>query len=139
MSGQSVDAASAAGGEGGGVAHGEALTAFVSALMGADQPALDAARSSLSEAIGPQGVVDAAGVAAHFQMMVRIADGTGTPLDANLEVLSRDLRAEMKVGDFASADNTPPPGPLQRLAGRIANPLAGAVFRMISRKTPPSD
>jgi hypothetical protein len=41
---------------------------------------LGAARAALIEELGPAGLVDAAGVHANFEMMNRVADGTGIPV-----------------------------------------------------------
>ncbi len=54
------------------------------------------------EAIGEAGLVDAAAICANFNMMVRIADGTGTPLDTGSEELSGDLREQLELEDLVS-------------------------------------
>ena len=49
-------------------------------------------------------MVDAAGVIANFQRMVRIADGTGIPLtDNRLVALTVDLRDELGINDYPTA------------------------------------
>ena len=59
------------------------LHAFASAVPGSDRDELDRTRSALigaAERLGRNGVevmVDAAAVAANFEMMTRLADGTG--------------------------------------------------------------
>lgn len=59
------------------------LHAFASAVPGIDQAELDRTRSALidaAERLGQDGVavmIDAAAVAANFEMMTRLADGTG--------------------------------------------------------------
>ena len=45
-------------------------------------------------------MVDAAGVIANFQRMVRIADGTGIPLDKRVVALTADLRDELGLNDY---------------------------------------
>ena len=52
-------------------------------------------------------LVDAAGVAANFQRMVRIADATGIPVDQMDTELSREIRSTLGLERFASARNTP--------------------------------
>ena len=44
------------------------------------------------EALGPEAMVDAAGVASNFERMVRIADSTGIELGDLLEQASADVR-----------------------------------------------
>lgn len=55
----------------------QALHAFAGAAAGDDEVALDAARRALVELAGDAAMVDAAAVAANFEMMTRLADGTG--------------------------------------------------------------
>ncbi|MCP3989771.1 MAG: hypothetical protein GY724_11900 [Actinomycetia bacterium] len=54
------------------------------------------------EAVGQAGLVDAAAICANFNMMVRIADGTGTPLDDGTLGVSTELRADLGLDDLAS-------------------------------------
>ena len=49
---------------------------------------------------------DAAGVAANFQRMVRIADSMGIPVDDMEQELGQAVRAELDLTRFASAANT---------------------------------
>ena len=65
----------------GGVAHGASLVAFAEAVMGRDAAEIAATRDALAQAIGQQGVLDAAGVIAMFNVVDRIADATGIPVD----------------------------------------------------------
>lgn len=53
------------------------LLAFTDAIAGFDAAALEAARAALADAAGEDFMVDAAAVAANFEMMTRVADGTG--------------------------------------------------------------
>ena len=50
--------------------------------------------------------MDAAGVAANFQRMVRIADATGIPVDNMQAELGRNVRAELGIERFPSARNS---------------------------------
>ncbi len=59
-------------------------------------------RTSVIAEVGPAGLVDAAAVCANFNMMVRIADGTGTPLDAGSAPMSVDLRDELGLDELTS-------------------------------------
>ncbi len=116
-------------GEASGVAHGALLVRFAEAVLGDDDRELGAARDALLSAVGPEGLVDAAGVVANFKRMVRIADGTGIPLDVPLELLSQDLREGLELERFGSASNTPEVGTLRRAVGRGLRPIFYAALR----------
>jgi len=75
-----------------GVAHGPELEAFAQAIVEGDAHTLAQARAAVAEALGPRGMVDAAGVAANFERMVRIVDATGIELGDVLEQASADVR-----------------------------------------------
>ena len=69
----------------------------------------DAVRTSLQallETAGPAVLVDAAGVAANFQRMVRIADAIGIPVDERSGEMGRQVRAELDLERFPSARNS---------------------------------
>ena len=55
---------------------------------------------------GPAVLVDAAGVAANFQRMVRIADAIGIPVDERFGDMGRQVRAELDLERFPSARNS---------------------------------
>jgi D-serine deaminase-like pyridoxal phosphate-dependent protein len=86
-----------------GIEHGRELMRFAEALAQRDEAALARARSALQAAAGPAVLVDAAGVAANFQRMVRIADSIGIPVDNLNTELSREVRATLQLAHFASA------------------------------------
>jgi hypothetical protein len=117
-----------------GVAHGEQLLAFADALVGEDGAALDGAREALVAAIGAGGLVDAAAVASNFERMVRIADGTGIPLDAPVRLMAAGLPDELPIRSFGSAANTPAPGFAQRALSRAMQPFAHAILRRVFRR-----
>src|SRR6187399_1170301 len=85
--GQQVDLTTVAEGEGEvGLVHGRALLRFASACGGTDDAELGAARSALVAETDEAFMVDAAAVAANFEMMTRLADGTGAAMpEARLE------------------------------------------------------
>ncbi len=87
--------------DGAGVPHGAELIAFVDAIIAGDDEAATA-RARLTNALGPEAMVDAAAVAANFFMMTRIADATGTPLDERSVAMSNDLRADLGIEGFTS-------------------------------------
>jgi hypothetical protein len=79
------------------------------------------------------GTDDAAPVASNFARMVRVADATGTPLDAPVVMLNETLRRDLGVDRFPAAADTRPPHPLWRLAGRLVRPIAFGVLRLRGR------
>jgi len=117
-----------------GVAHGERLLSFADALVGEDEVALERAREELAAALGPEGLVDAAAVASNFERMVRIADGTGIPLDAPIRLVAAGLPGELGIACFGSAANTPAPTLPQRVLARALHPFARALLRLAFRR-----
>ena len=88
-----------------GIEFGRELMQFAESVASRDE-ALDEHRQALLEAAGPAVLVDAAGVAANFQRMVRIADSVGIPVDDMSNALGRQVRQELGIERFASARNS---------------------------------
>lgn len=80
-----------------GVTHGEELLAFAEALMIGDEASLDRARREVVDALGEAAFVEAAGVAAQFNGIVRIADATGIPVDPDDEEFTQAIQAELGI------------------------------------------
>ena len=93
-----------------GVQHGARLLAFTDAAMGADDALLDRERRALGAVLSPEAFVDACALVAAFNVVDRIADATGIPLDPMLHAASGDVRAELGLARFGSAANTPSAG-----------------------------
>ena len=109
-----------------GVEHGELLSELVELTLdrSVDHSArLSEVRANIAEAAGVPALVDAAAVMGNFQRMVRIADGTGIPLDKPVAVLSAGLREDLGVNRFGSAELTPKVGGLARWLGEKLRPL----------------
>ena len=134
LSDKDVDLAVINGDGGGGVPHGEALRQFAEALASRDEDALAAARQQLLETAGSEVLVDAAGVAANFQRMVRIADSTGIPAEGIIGVLSSNISDRLNLRRFHSAGNTPRRGPLRKLIDIPLRLLARRVARASDRR-----
>jgi hypothetical protein len=115
----------------GDIQYGLSLMNFAEAFASRDEEALAAARGALLAEAGPEVLVDAAGVAANFQRMVRIADSTGIPLDERGAILSYGVVKELDLRRFESAQNTPRGGLKQRLLSLVAKPLARRAFKRI--------
>jgi hypothetical protein len=107
-----------------GVAHERELLGLADAVVRGEPGELARAREAALAALGPEPFVAAAAVAANFERMVRIADATGVPLDAPLDAMSAEMRAELGIDRFGSAANTPPVSAARRLFGRALAPLA---------------
>ena len=88
-----------------GVEFGPELMRFAESLAARDDD-LEDRRQALLETAGPAVLVDAAGVAANFQRMVRIADAIGIPVDDRSGEMGRRVRAELELERFPSARNS---------------------------------
>jgi hypothetical protein len=109
MTGTAVDLAAVNGGvEGdGGVEHGARLVAFTEAVMRGDEAGIARERRTVRALLDPEAFVDLAGVIGSFNVVDRIADATGIPLDEPLAAMAGDIHRELGLGRFASAANTP--------------------------------
>ena len=87
-------------GETSGVPHGAELTRFVDAVIGGDETALAMARSQLRGAIGEAAFVDACATVASFNAVVKLADGTGIPLEDAKAERTRDIREALSIDQF---------------------------------------
>lgn len=121
-----------ASGEVAGVSHGAELVAYADAAVARSKD-VTTTRKAVQEALGNAEVVDAAAVIANFQRMVRIADGTGISIDAPLDVMSADLRHEIGINAFSSAEGRGKNGALRRLAAPFLRRLAKRALRARSR------
>lgn len=89
-----------------GIEFGLELMRFAEAVATGSADVLRNARGDLLDAAGAAALVDAAGVAANFQRMVRIADATGIPVDDMTSDLGKGVRGELGIARFASARNS---------------------------------
>jgi len=85
-----------------GVVHGTLLLAFADAVAGDDDEALDNVRGELIAVLGEAALVDAAGTAASFNSVVRVADATGIPFDEFKADPAREILEELGIEDFSS-------------------------------------
>ncbi len=91
----------------GGIDDAAELIAFTEAVMGRDDDALAKARAALRSVLTPEAFVDTCAVIAAFNVVDRIADSTGIPLDQAIAATTTDLRAELGLARFRSSANTP--------------------------------
>lgn len=118
-----------------GVKGGAELTAFAEATVSGGNNAITAARQRLVDVLGAEATVDAAGVIGNFERMVRIADGTGIPLDTPVSLVSADMREEIGIDKFSTARNTPAVTGIRRLVGRVLRRMMPMLLRYMSPKT----
>jgi len=88
------------------VPQGDLLIRFAEAVLGEEDHPLRRARAALTAALGPPGLVDAAGVVGLFNAIDRVADATGIPLEPEKAAASADFRAALDLDRFAVADRT---------------------------------
>jgi hypothetical protein len=117
-----------------GVAHADALVALAEALVGEDEAALVEARRRAIDELGAEAFVDAVAVASNFERMVRIADGTGIPLDTPVNLVSEDVRDELNLGRFAAAAHTPGVSAWQRPLGRVLRRLMPRILKLVGAR-----
>jgi len=90
-----------------GVEHGARLVAFTDAVMGDEDEVLARERQVLRTVLPPEAFVDACAVIAAFNVVNRIADATGIPLDPILYSGGADIRQQLGLAHFRSSANTP--------------------------------
>lgn len=84
-----------------GVPASNELVSFAENVLRGQGEELNQARNELIAILGPQAMVDAAAVVANFSRMVRIADGTGIPLDDRMAEYSSDMRADLGLNSLS--------------------------------------
>ncbi len=103
-SGAEIDLTSIATGHGtGGVPFGAELLAFAEAIADWDDEELAETREQLCAAAGEHFMIDAAAVAANFEMMTRVADGTGARFDDKTRQARAGLARTLGVDHWESA------------------------------------
>jgi hypothetical protein len=101
--GQELDLAAVATGRPGVLLeHGDALLRFAGACGGTDDGELADARAALVAETDEAFMVDAAAVAANFEMMTRLADGTGAAMPAERLERSAPAIEIMGIADLTS-------------------------------------
>ena len=74
-------------------------------LQGALQVLLDV-RRRLVETVGPDAAGHAAATVTAFSGLVRVADGTGIPIDDGLATASADIRESLALATFGGSANS---------------------------------
>lgn len=84
----------------GGVPEGDKLVEFVEANLKGDDFARRDAQTKIRRALGDAGFVDACAILASFNAVVKIADGTGIPLEKTKEIATKDIRAALSIDEM---------------------------------------
>lgn len=101
--GESIDLAAVADGRDGvGLAHANELLRFASAAAGSDDGELATARQRLVDVTDEEFMIDAAAVAANFEMMTRLADGTGARMPAERLKRSAEVIDVMRIATLTT-------------------------------------
>jgi hypothetical protein len=132
-SGEDVELRGVTGEAESGVPHGSVLVRFAEQVV-SDGDDRDRARDELAEAMGAAALVDAAAVVGNFERMVRIADGTGIPLDAPVQALTGKLRADLGLDAYSTASNSREPGRVAAALGRLGLPVLLGAIRLVGRR-----
>ena len=111
-----------------------ALVGFAEATLGGNADEIAVARDLVRSELGSEALVDAAAVIGNFERMVRVADGTGIPLDAAVNVATEEIRAELGIDAFASEERKSEVATWQRLMARAIDPLAKIGLRWQGRR-----
>jgi len=82
------------------------LLEFAEAVIGPDRARLDAARNALAETLSRPTVTGASAIAGNFSKNDRIANAIGIPVDPNDLQPTKEMRAQLGLNDFKSAQNT---------------------------------
>ena len=102
-SGEPADLAAVANGtEGTGIEHGDVLLRFATACCERDDEALTRTRTELATATDEAFMIDAAAVAANFEMMTRLADSTGARIPGDVIEARAAQIGVMGVSDLTS-------------------------------------
>jgi hypothetical protein len=101
--GDDVDLTGVADGSGGlDIDHGDELLRFATACGERDDDALADARAVLTAATDEAFMVDAAAVAANFEMMTRLADSTGARMPSEVLEARAGMIGAMGVAELTS-------------------------------------
>ena len=82
--------------------HGDELVAFVETVIGGGDVAR--VRRVVRVAIGDAGLVDACATLASFNAVVKIADGTGIPIEDWKAERTADLRQALDIERFRQSE-----------------------------------
>ena len=82
------------------VPDGELLLRFAEAVLGVDDDVLALVRQELRETLGDAVLSDVAATVASFNAVVKLADGSGIPLEDYKHEATEDIRAQLELDRF---------------------------------------
>lgn len=97
-----LDAIMEADDSGANVAGGRVLNDFAEAVMARNDNLTATLRKKLRVELGDHAMLDAAAVIAAFNLVARVADATGLPLEDYKEEASVELREHLGLNQFAA-------------------------------------
>ncbi len=83
-----------------GVPHGQLLIDFAEAVALRDDERRAELADQVVEVLGAEGFVDASGVIAVFNSIVRVADACGIPIDPVRAEATRELRKTLEIDKY---------------------------------------
>ena len=86
-----------------GLPHSAELVAFTDAVAGVDEAVLVSARTALVACAGEAFMIDASAVVANFEMMTRVADGSGARFPEQGSDHRAAIADKLQINDFTSA------------------------------------
>jgi hypothetical protein len=89
----------------GGVEHGDLLNEFVDAVLTGSADDAANARRRVRDAIGDAAYVDACATIASFNAVVKIADGSGIPLEDIKAKNTKELRESLGIEKYRANRN----------------------------------
>lgn len=137
IAGEDVDmqmAVDGSDGSDGGIAHGALLSEFAEAAVVRDDATIEKTRARIREELGDEQLVDAAALVAHYERNDRLADATGIPADPPMQLLMGDMQDELGIKNFASAQNTKPPGAFKLALGRVFRGVLIPLLKRLARR-----
>lgn len=84
-----------------GIPGSTVMLSLVEATLANDANGATRARRAINELLGPEATCEVAGVIGNFEMMNRIADGTGTPVSAKTRQYLTDELDALGLGHVA--------------------------------------
>lgn len=89
-----------------GVPGGLALVGLVDSFVTGDTADRDYAREAVQKTLGPESLVDAAAVFGNFEMMNRVAEGTGIPVSPQELEREAEMMQTLGLYDILKSQHT---------------------------------
>ena len=89
-------------GSGANVSAGTILNDFAEAVLAREETSIASTRQNIIDELGEAALADAAAVIAGFNLVTRVADATGLPLEDYKEEASVDLREQLGLNALAA-------------------------------------